>query len=558
MTPELSGEHLHRYAVAEPSCVGKRVLDLWCGTGRGSAFLARRATSVVGIDADEKTIVRARRNHYQENLQFARAAPDNLPLVGNTIDVITCFDTLERIAEPDALFEEFCRVLAPGGLLFISSPNRLVRSDERGDAEPPGARDLYFEEFRDLLQRYFTKFRIYGQRQVRSSVVHPLGGSRDASAGWSTGDARGAEDGLAALDDPDHFVAVCSFGPLPDGISGGFIDPVRDAPFAPPAAPSPEPSAQAAPARADRVRILLSCAPKSGSTYATSVLARYFDAKIASKTLLDMQWEAEQNLTRGFLEQFVDDAYVLQLHMKPYELFLALMREYGVKLLLQWRNLGDTIVSLDEHLAEFGVDQPVCYIHDGPGFLAMPAEARYAYLIANAVGWYLWYYLAWRKEGEPFGVYERMVADPKAFFANAIERLGHPVDAKRLKSVLAKPEGFVRINVGRVGRSAELFSDHNKRALEAAILNNPWSAELEILLWELPWDVPALAAGGKFDGSVVRTATGEDLYFVSRGVRRRLSRPESWLASRSTLSPDTVRVITPRQMKALALGTDII
>jgi len=129
MTPELSGEHLHRYAVAEPSCVGKRVLDLWCGTGRGSAFLARRATSVVGIDADEKTIVRARRNHYQENLQFARAAPDNLPLVGNTIDVITCFDTLERIAEPDALFEEFCRVLAPQAAQCIATkPSAMAKT----------------------------------------------------------------------------------------------------------------------------------------------------------------------------------------------------------------------------------------------------------------------------------------------------------------------------------------------------------------------------------------------------------------------------------------------
>src|SRR5665213_3059173 len=109
MSQELSGErfvpslrgqsyyhHVHRYALAERFCAGKRVLDASCGLGYGAAFLARTAASVLGVDSDEASIVEARRTYYQVNLQFAHATVDNLPLIDGSVDVVTCFETIER------------------------------------------------------------------------------------------------------------------------------------------------------------------------------------------------------------------------------------------------------------------------------------------------------------------------------------------------------------------------------------------------------------------------------------------------------------------------------
>jgi ubiquinone/menaquinone biosynthesis C-methylase UbiE len=556
--PSLRGqiyyEHVHRYAIAEPLCVGKRVLDLACGEGYGSAFLARRAASVVGVDVDEATIVQARRTYYQENLQFVVASADNLPLLDGSVDTITCFETIEHLEDHEAMLDEFRRVLAPGGVLFISSPNKLVYTDKHGANNPYHVHELYFEEFRELLLRHFPNVRIYGQRLIESSVMHPLGAARERSAGWISGNGELAEGGLVALKDPVYFMAVCSYGPLPGAIAGAFVDPNDDLaePHGPDLSAKPEVRATGVP------RILVACAPKSGSTFVTNVLSRYFGARVASSELREMQWEAEQNLNRGMLTQIEDGAFVLQLHMKPYDLNFALMREFGVSLLLQWRNLADMIVSLDEHLAEFGVEQPLCYIHDGPGFLGLPAHQRYDYLIRNALDWYVWFYLAWRKQDATFGVYERMLADPASYFEGAIERLGGVPERARIDEILTNPSGFTRFNVGIVGRSAELFSLENRRALEDALLGHLWSTELEVLLWELPWAVPALEARDPLDGTVVRMASrASELYFVSRGVRHRLSLPESWLGSRATIGPESVRTIPARQLKAIPEGDPI-
>ena len=49
-------EHRHRYELAARLCAGKRVLDLCCGSGYGTAILAAGAREVVGVDNDAATV----------------------------------------------------------------------------------------------------------------------------------------------------------------------------------------------------------------------------------------------------------------------------------------------------------------------------------------------------------------------------------------------------------------------------------------------------------------------------------------------------------------------
>lgn len=231
-TPSLTGEiyyeHVHRYAIAAPACAGKRVLDLASGEGWGAAFLARQAAEVVGVDIDVASIEHARRAYYLANLRFVTASATDIPLPDASVDVITSFETIEHLSDHDRMLDEFRRVLVPGGTLFISSPNKLVYSDLSNYHNPFHVRELYYQEFRDLLKRRFANVEIYGQRFVSSSILHPLSGLRSDDAGWYAGDLSAIGDGLPTLSAPVYFVAVCSDGALYDRIASGFVDPRDD------------------------------------------------------------------------------------------------------------------------------------------------------------------------------------------------------------------------------------------------------------------------------------------------------------------------------------------
>src|SRR5512132_1491659 len=77
---EIWYEHWHRYHFAAPLARGKRVLDVACGEGYGSALLARTATSVVGVDVSFEAVAHARRAYAsQANAAFEQADCAALP-----------------------------------------------------------------------------------------------------------------------------------------------------------------------------------------------------------------------------------------------------------------------------------------------------------------------------------------------------------------------------------------------------------------------------------------------------------------------------------------------
>ncbi len=300
-------------------------------------------------------------------------------------------------------------------------------------------------------------------------------------------------------------------------------------------------------------RVLLACSMKSGSTYAAGALARYLDVD-AGNADLSLYWPAEQNLSPRAFEELRGRSFVLQMHLRPHPPNLELCRQHGVRIVLHWRNLGDVIASFDDHVRAFSDLQPVCYIHDRDAFLALPAQDRYAFLIRNALPWYLGFYLAWRRHRLPFRTYERMVADPHRHFHEILTGLGERVDDARLARVLDAPPDGVRFNHGRAGRSAELFSEDTRRLLERTVLDYVPAGDVEILLWELPWTVPALAARSEYDGAIVRLAGEPHLHFVSRGVRYWI--PDlAWIASRARLGDEPVRIIERSAYDRLAVGT---
>ncbi|WP_207592565.1 methyltransferase domain-containing protein [Halomontanus rarus] len=105
-----------------PEVAGKRVLDVGCGDGTYSAWLADQGADVLGIDLSREMISVARENH-GEDAEFQRAdITDSLSGVDDReFDLVCCQHVFSHLPELDGPLAEFARVLEPGGTVVIST-----------------------------------------------------------------------------------------------------------------------------------------------------------------------------------------------------------------------------------------------------------------------------------------------------------------------------------------------------------------------------------------------------------------------------------------------------
>jgi SAM-dependent methyltransferase len=171
---EIAYEHCHRYAFARRYVAGRRVLDAACGEGYGSALLAGVARDVIGVDIEASVVAEANARYGQRgNIRFETASVTRLPLSDASVDVVVSFETIEHLAAADQpqMLAEFARVLAPDGLLILSSPNRPEYSDARNYANPFHLCELDRDELAQRLNAHFPARRWFGQRRYLGSAI---------------------------------------------------------------------------------------------------------------------------------------------------------------------------------------------------------------------------------------------------------------------------------------------------------------------------------------------------------------------------------------------------
>ena len=166
-------EHLHRYAIAMSLCENLEVLDIASGEGYGSNLLSSVAKNVHGVDISVDAIEHAKAKYVRNNLRYTIGAADNIPLPAESVDRVISFETLEHHDLHEEMFAEIKRVLRPGGITMISTPDKLNYSDIPKQNNEYHVKELYLEEFRALAQKYFKHVAILYQDVGYFGVITP-------------------------------------------------------------------------------------------------------------------------------------------------------------------------------------------------------------------------------------------------------------------------------------------------------------------------------------------------------------------------------------------------
>ena len=106
---------------------GRRAADVGCGAGLLAEPLARLGARVTAVDAAPENIEAARGHAEGQGLEIDYRV-GGVETIEGVHDLVTCLEVLEHVAEPRTFVAGLARILAPDGLLILSTPNRTARS----------------------------------------------------------------------------------------------------------------------------------------------------------------------------------------------------------------------------------------------------------------------------------------------------------------------------------------------------------------------------------------------------------------------------------------------
>jgi SAM-dependent methyltransferase len=166
-------DHVARYEFAA-RVLGerKRVLDLACGIGYGSAILADHGHNVMGIDRDKEAIEYGLKHYRRADVVVMNGDAGSIVLEADSFEAAVCFETIEHIEDPLPMLKALHKA-AP--VLIASVPNEAVF--------PHGGRVKFHyrhytkDQFQDLLQQAgYEVTAWYGQAGPESEVALGING----------------------------------------------------------------------------------------------------------------------------------------------------------------------------------------------------------------------------------------------------------------------------------------------------------------------------------------------------------------------------------------------
>jgi len=138
---------------------GKRVLDVGCGDGVLSFFLAKRGAKVVGIDISKEAInfaCKKCRKIENLNLEFLIASAYRVPFKNESFDYVVSSEVIEHLKYPEKMLFEVRRVWNKKGRIIITTPIKFREKP----LDEMHYKEFFESEFKELLEKYFENVEV--------------------------------------------------------------------------------------------------------------------------------------------------------------------------------------------------------------------------------------------------------------------------------------------------------------------------------------------------------------------------------------------------------------
>ncbi len=181
---------------------GAEVLEAGCGEGYGADLIADVARGVIGLDYDEYAVAHVRARYPRVDMRHGNLA--ELPLPDESVDIVVNFQVIEHLWDQGQFVAECRRVLRPGGLLLMSTPNRITFTpDSDTPVNPFHTRELNAAELTELLTdaglRVDALYGVYHGARLREIDARHGGSIIDAQITRALSDAPWPADLLADI-----------------------------------------------------------------------------------------------------------------------------------------------------------------------------------------------------------------------------------------------------------------------------------------------------------------------------------------------------------------------
>lgn len=136
---------------------GAKILEIGCGSGRDSIFLAKKGFDVVGIDISAEAIKKAKaKSKGYSNLSLIRGRAEHLPFKTSSFDAVYSIWTLQFCPLKQAA-KEIYRVLKKGGIAYLA----FILSTERDGK-------VKHKIEKDKVLQTYKKFRLITSQEFRT------------------------------------------------------------------------------------------------------------------------------------------------------------------------------------------------------------------------------------------------------------------------------------------------------------------------------------------------------------------------------------------------------
>ena len=147
---------------------GQKVLDVGCGAGALSLLWADAGHRVHGLDVNEPLLSLARERAEREgkSIEFKLGSATQLPWSDRSMDVCMVPELLEHVAEWQTCLREFVRILRPGGVLLLTTSNKLCPVQQEFNLP-------LYSWYPGPIKRYFERLAVTSRPDLANFAKYP-------------------------------------------------------------------------------------------------------------------------------------------------------------------------------------------------------------------------------------------------------------------------------------------------------------------------------------------------------------------------------------------------